>query len=475
MKAGNIENNVEPSAHDVMRESFIQATYERALLSCALNDIDYFYLLATKINDSDFLHPKHAVIFNTLKVMQDKGWEKFDLDMVTNELQANCDIEFIGGSNYIKAIKNMPVSGENFNKSLDLVLDASTKYQVYCKLKRYMDIIGSKDITGDDIISMIESEMMDLSTESMAIEEPVNIADGLREYIDEKRGQSIEMSGLSTGYPILDRQIDGLIPGTLMIVAARKKMGKSALLTNIAAQVAFVNKVPVLYVDTEMSFNEWRDRVIASMAGVPERTVKHGTSTDVEYEQLIKKCVEKVENGKLFHYHMPGYSIEKISALYKKYKLKEDIGLGIFDYIKEPESKGVAKQRKEHQLLGDVTTRLKDLASTLNIPFLTAAQLNRDGDVADSDRIARYGDIVSYWMKRPDSELDENPNGNYKLVIKDTRRGGMTSNLGITYVFNPILVGIKEISADKQIQQYNLSKEGVLDDINKENYHNEGL
>lgn len=261
----------------------------------------------------------------------------------------------------------------------------------------------------------------------------------------------------------------------MMIVAARKKMGKSAFLTNIATRVAFVNKTPVLYVDTEMSFNEWRDRVIASMSGVPERKVKHGNYNDLEYRKLMKECVEIVEKGKLFHYHMPGYSLEKISALYKKYKLKEDIGLGIFDYIKEPDSKSNNRQRKEHQILGDVTTRLKDLASTLNIPFLTAAQLNRDGDVADSDRIARYGDIVAHWMQRSQAELDENENGTHKLVIKDTRRGGTTGEEGITYVFHKGKVGIKEISIDRQMKIYHLSKTDALDEVNEKNYDEEPM
>ena len=49
------------------------------------------------------------------------------------------------------------------------------------------------------------------------------------------------MSGISTGYPILDKQIDGMIPGTVLFIAARKKMGKSTLLTNIAAYDAFKN------------------------------------------------------------------------------------------------------------------------------------------------------------------------------------------------------------------------------------------
>jgi hypothetical protein len=259
------------------------------------------------------------------------------------------------------------------------------------------------------------------------------------------------MSGLSTGYPILDKQIDGMINGTLLVIAARKKMGKSALLSNIALHVAYNLKIPVLYVDTELSFKEWRTRSLASMSGVKERAIKHGGFSDRDYSYL-KKATTLMKKGKLFHEYMPGYSVDKLVALYKKYKHKEKIGLIVFDYLKEPDSASVDRQRKEYQLLGDVTTKLKDLAGQLDIPALTAVQLNRDNDIADSDRIARYADVICVWGNRTPEEMDSGgvDCGTHKLIIKDTRRGGATSDSGIGYNFFKEYLKIKEVLADKQ-------------------------
>ena len=243
-----------------------------------------------------------------------------------------------------------------------------------------------------------------------------------------------------------------MINGTLLVIAARKKMGKSTLLSNIALHVAYKEMKPVLYVDTEMTFDEWRDRAIAVMAGVKEREFKHGGYSDETYNRLIK-ATKVIDKGKrLFHEYMPGYSVDKLVALYKRYKQKEDIGLIVFDYLKEPDSSSVDRQRKEYQLLGDITTKLKDLAGKLSIPALTAVQLNRSNDIADSDRIARYGDVICHWAARDNEEMDEGGNscGSHKLIIKDTRRGGSTNVHGIGYNFFKEYLVIKEVRVDKQ-------------------------
>jgi len=185
---------------------------------------------------------------------------------------------------------------------------------------------------------------------------------------------------------------------------------------------------------------------------VKERDIIHGGYSKENYSQIIEKCVRLVDKGRLYHEYMPGYSVDKVVALYKKYKYKEDIGLIVFDYLKEPNSTSLDRSRKEYQLLGDVTTKLKDLAGQLDIPALTAVQLNRDNDVADSDRIARYADVVAHWYERPPDELEEGGKycGTHKLEIRDTRRGGATNRHGIGYNFHKEIMRIVEVASNKQ-------------------------
>jgi replicative DNA helicase len=271
---------------------------------------------------------------------------------------------------------------------------------------------------------------MDLSLKSKAIKEASNLADGLEEYIEERRHNPVEYCGISSGFEILDKRIDGLVPGTLTVVCARPKHGKSTFLSNIGAHVAYRLLKPVLYVDTEMPFDQWRSRMLSMLSGVPERIIRHGGYNDQEYFN-IQQATKLIKKGKFFHEYMPGYTIEKLSAVYNKYKNVEGIELAIFDYIKEPP--GGDKNRKEHQLLGDVTTALKDMSGELQIPFLCANQLNRNQDIADSDRILRYADVLMFLKPKDIEEIETGgvQAGSYKLVITDSRRGGTTPEEGI--------------------------------------------
>jgi hypothetical protein len=207
---------------------------------------------------------------------------------------------------------------------------------------------------------------------------------------------------------------------------------------------------------------------------VKEREIKHGGYTEETYNK-IKSAKKLIKKGLLFHEYLPGYSVDKVVSLYKKYKLQKDLGLIVFDYLKEPDSSSLDRQRKEYQILGDVTSKLKDLSGQLDIPAVTAVQLNRDHDIADSDRIARYGDVIALWSAREKEEIEAGglDCGSHKLWIKDTRRGGTTSEEGIGYYFYKEFLTIKEVSPDKQY--FINTNKGVINTDSAKGYGNAEL
>jgi len=432
---------------EVVKETFSKPSYERALLSLCFTSMENYYVIASMVNDKDFLQPDHKLIWVILGTLSKRKVEKFDAAMVIHEAKNNEILDNIGGYDYINAIVDMELSEDNIPFYTKMIVDASTKYQLYMKLNYGLSYVGKnaadEDITATDLIGKVSSDVMDLSMKSKAVKAAKNLSEGLDAYIEERRNNPVEICGLSTGFPILDKQIDGLIDGTLTVFCARPKHGKSTFLSNIGAYVAYNLRKPVLYVDTEMSFDEWRPRTLAMLSGVPERAVKHGGYSDQHYHNL-KRASELIKKGKLFHEYVPGYSVDKLITVYKRYKHVEDIGLAIFDYIKEPsDSKG---ERKEYQILGDVTTALKDLAGELNIPFLCANQLNRQEDIADSDRILRYADVLMFFKAKTEEEIEKYGlhGGTHKLIITDSRRGGTTSWDGIGYKFLKKFLKISE-------------------------------
>ncbi len=464
----NTLNNMLPKLH-----TFCDAANERSILSIISSDEDTFFNVLTRVEEGDFLAPESRAYFNIICLLNKSGYSKFTKILLA-KTAVDLNYEDLCSEAYIDAVLNVPIALGNVEKLIAKLLDDSTKHKLFLKLSEHSSTVlnnasSLNSHTSDDLISKVQADLISLSIHSEAIAEPIHVAAGLDEYIESIMDVHTPVIGVSTGFPILDKVIDGLIPGTLTIIAARKKMGKSTVLTNIAANVAVNDGLPTLYVDNEMTFNQWSDRVLAIISGVQERTIKHGGfKNDKDVMKRIQDAAKYLSKSRLFHHYLPGYNLEKISALYKKYKFKEDIKLAVFDYIKEPESSSVEVGRKEYQILGDVTTRLKDLSGQLDIPFLAAVQVNRSGDVADSDRVARYGDIVAFWELRDLKKAEENAvdldiAGHYSLRIKDSRRGGTTGEWGIGFKFKKTKLRILEVSQENQVETFDYLNDLKID------------
>jgi len=470
-----MSKEVSPTTYQ--RDLFYRPGDERTVLSYCFKSVDYFYELTSKLTERDFLSPEHQLLYAMFSGFINEGVTTLDMSMVINQAQSNGIMDLLGGVGYVQSIGNIQAAHENFKVYVNNVLEASTKFQTHLALTQHINTIeanAQSGLSGAELISKVEANMLDMSSISLLNEDPIQFGDGLATYLEERRNKKILMTGLSTGYPILDRQIDGLIPGTLMVVAARKKMGKSAFLTNVALFNAFKSGVPTLYIDTELTYMEWQTRALSILSGVKEREIKHGGYSDEQMRKL-EWAAKVISKGKVYHKYMPGYSVDKVVSLCKKYKLKEDIGLIVFDYLKEPELSSTDGTRREHQLLGDITTKLKDLAGILNLPVLSAVQLNRQNDIADSDRIARFGDIITIWGVRTDEEKEKAgpEGGSYKLHIKDTRRGGSTCEEGIGYWFFKNRLTIREVNPADQYFIHQGDDETNVDDLDDELYTKE--
>jgi len=444
---------------ELQKDKFCNVYYERALLFFCFQSIEYYYMIVSRLSAIDFLLTDHNLIFMIMNdLVEKKKIKKIDTQAVIHEADRQGILKQIGGYQYVNAIVSMDVSLENIQFYIQKTVDNSTKYKLYQQFvkdtARVYDVGSNEDTAAIDLIGETTKRIMELSISSRAIKDAVNLSDGLEEYIEERRTNPVKICGIPTGYNTLDKRIDGLIPGTLTVVCARPKQGKSTFLSNIGKYVAYDLKTPVLYVDTEMSFDQWRTRILAMMSKVPERVIKHGGYSDQEYSRIMKS-VAITKKYKFFHEYMPGFTIDKLIAIYKKYKYVENIGLAVFDYVKAPP--GVTfKDKKEYQILGDVVTVLKDLAGELNIPFLCANQINRQDDIADSDRVLRYADILSFFKPKKPEDIQNHgvAAGNYQLIIKDSRRGGITSADGIGFDFHKSTLAISEAEVQLMGKEY---------------------
>jgi replicative DNA helicase len=415
---------------------------ERAVIAAILAEPDLLIDVQAKLEEHDFLSDHHRALYSVLVHLSKEGVESFDLMVICDVAEKKKMLKAIGEIEYIQSLKSMPIDSNNIGVYIGKVLDASLKYKLfmqaeYIKKDLIQSVIDEQNC--EEIIAKAEGRIINVSMSSKRVEDAVNVSEGLREAVKLRAENPVDISGLTTGIDLLDKALNGLKPGTLTVLAARAKEGKSTLLMNMAAHMAFEQGLPILYVDTEMRTIEVQNRLLSHVAAVPARSIENGKYIlNEQHTRRVNSAFDTLEDGLMLHRYYPGYSIDGLISLVRKYHARDKVGAVFFDYIKMPESN--SRDVKETQILGQVTTTLKDLAGSLNIPVITAAQMKRssnsdksgpktmysDQDVGDSDKIGRYCDTLLALARKSQKEIEEDGMdcGTHRIQVLLARGGG---------------------------------------------------
>ncbi|KKM64563.1 hypothetical protein LCGC14_1500110 [marine sediment metagenome] len=449
---------------------FAHAGNEAAIIACVLKEPTNFFEVESKMGDGDFLTSHNRALWIIIKGLMREDLATLDASAILTQSSAMNMDDKIGGYDYVNALFDKSVDPNNIEFYIKKVIDASTKFKIIKASTEIQDltdqnrILSSDTLDAETIVGHAQERFLQISVESNKGTDAVDISEGLAELVEEAKSAPTKVRGLETGFPLLDVAINGLEPGTLTVLGARPKAGKSATLMNMAKHMAYQTDHPILYLDTEMSTKEQQFRLLAILSGVPEKEIKNGTyATNPEWDQAVDEALQIARSGKILHKYYPDFTAEGVSALTRKYKHQHNIGCLIFDYIKLPDAdlQQIGKV-KEYQALGYLCVALKNLAGQLEIPVLTAAQIGREGankghvtatDFADSDRILRYANTLLGLAPKTKDEMKKLEEqygrdaaiamGTHRLQILDTRAGG-TNFGGIDMYFRKQILTMQE-------------------------------
>ena len=232
-------------------------------------------------------------------------------------------------------------------------------------------------------------------------------------------------AGVSTGFPSIDAALGGLEPSTLIVLAGRPGMGKSALGWQVAINVARTG-IGVLVISLEMSATELGRRALSSLSGVSIGTMKHGimnldqSSAVVRARQEMHGLPMTIEDG-------GGLNSSMINIKARNARRRHGLGMIVVDHLHiiMPDAAD-ARQGPTHAI-GQISASMKRLAKEMECPVLLLAQLNRAvesrddkrpglGDLRQSGGIEQDADAVMF-IYRPE----------YYLKTEPERRDGETA------------------------------------------------
>ena len=207
------------------------------------------------------------------------------------------------------------------------------------------------------------------------------------------------LSGLATGLSDLDARMGGMQPSDLIILAGRPGMGKTALATNVAYNVArawdgevrpdghlaTINGGIVGFFSLEMSAEQLATRIIAEQTEIPSNKIRRGAIDEADFEKIKDVSIE-LQNLPFYVDETGGLSIGQLAARARRLKRQRGLDLLVIDYLQLlAGSSHRASEGRVHEIT-EITTRLKALAKELNIPILALSQLSRQVEARDDKR-----------------------------------------------------------------------------------------
>lgn len=422
---------------------------ERAVLAgiCSYGDTAYLEV-ADIINESSFTIDSNQIIYKCLKHLCDNN-SKIDVASIystANELGIDSVLQKKSEAQHLRAIMDFPVSVDNVRKFGAKI----RKLEIARLLRKQLELAKDKllEVNGTEPVGSILGVAEDVIFNFTNLlndneESPHHIADNLEEYIKELEENKIDQVGIPTGFPIYDQAIGGgLRKGTVNVIGARPKTGKTLLSDNMGYHIASQG-IPVLNMDTEMAKEDHIHRVLAMMTETEINQIETGQFAETPSRAAkIYSAVDQLKNTKLFYKTIAGKPFEDQLSIMKRWLVKE-VGLNddgtakdcviFYDYLKLMDTAGMSQDLKEYQVLGFMMTQLHNFAVKYKVPIVAFIQLNRDGitkestdSASGSDRIIWLCSNFTIFKRKSDEEIAEDGpnNGNRKLVPLIARHGG---------------------------------------------------
>ena len=329
-------------------EKFSNIDAEIAIIGCILWDNRNYEKVSDFLDESHFVDQNHQIIFKQIKDLLNKNILVSPITL-KNYLSEN---EFgLGITPYLNQIKDSSPSTQNTLQYAKII------YELH--LKRSLIGIGQNiihetnetntDNTGESLIESAENDLYNLSNSGSADRKYIKFGDSLKDavnIINEAFKREGKIAGVASGLRDLDNKLGGLHKSDLIIIAGRPSMGKTALGTNIAFNVAksFREKIDeignkklidggkVAFFSLEMSSEQLATRILAEQTRISGDKMRKAELSKDDFKK-IAKATSDLEDLNLFIDDNPMLTIATLRARARRLQRLHGIDLIIIDYL----------------------------------------------------------------------------------------------------------------------------------------------
>ena len=422
---------------------------ERAILGGLMLETERYDAVSEIIEFTDFEGQDHQNIFQSMGELVNSN-KPLDPLTVSDRLDSKNLLTRAGGKNYLIDLASTSPSAANLEAYAGMIRQKSISRKLMKINSEISELILNPQ--GKDAAELLdEAETKIFSLNDEASRTSINI-----QKLDELIPQSIEkmneiakkgssLLGASTGFKDLDRKLQGLQNGDLIIVAARPSMGKTALSMNIVENFIVNKDIPggILVFSLEMPAEALTTRLLASNARIDQQKVRAASMNKEELNKFMESS-SRLKDLPLYVDDSSMLSPMELRARARRIARQEPNGLSLIvvDYLQLMQIPGSQENRVNQ--ISEISRSLKMLAKELNIPVIGISQLNRAvdqrpnkkpimSDLRDSGAIEQDADVILF-IYRDEVYNEDSEHGNKAEIIIGKQRNGPIGKVNLTFL-----------------------------------------
>lgn len=330
------------------------------------------------LKPSYFQHPLNSNIYQAAIKLVNEG-QAADMVTIDSRLSNHPVYNDMDGFTYLANLASNTPSASNIMSYVNIVRQSAIQKYAVKKLNEALALITDED-SGDiyQRLGLAESLISEVNKKGMTEDRGLrHVKEFGKEWfsdLEKYHDGDKDSFGFTTGILGLDAMLrPKLIPkGSLVVVGARPKMGKSALMALLANHSAIDLELNTPIFSMEMSGKQIFERSITT-DGKANPIDFYNQKSGPVYDRLHDSA-GRILSSKMFIDDMPAMTIDHIKRESRNIAKDGPIGCIAVDYLTLMEAK---KAERNDLAYGDITKQLKNLAKELNCYVVLLTQLNR--------------------------------------------------------------------------------------------------
>lgn len=404
---------------------------EVACIASALLNREALLRVTEILQPEDFYLEKHKIIYESIVDLERKSLP-IDLTTLRQRLIDKNMLERIGGNPALAELYQAASTSANAEVYANRVKEMSLRRKLIEVASSSIEKCFNRAIDTAEVMDEIERDIFSVTEQRITSDykDITNVMNQTLNEIDAWHRTKQIVTGLASGFKLLDEMLTGFHGSELLILAARPGMGKTAFGLNILNNIAIKQNKAVLFFSLEMPATQLALRMICVESMIDSQKVRTGHISSDELKKIVAVS-GKLGKAPIYIDDSPSINILELRAKARRLAQKVPLGMVIVDYLQLITS---VSRVDRHLQIAEISRMLKQLARELNVPVMAMSQLSRAvesrtdqrptlSDLRESGSIEQDADVVMFIYREERVKKDSEKKGIASIIVAKQRNG----------------------------------------------------